>query len=135
MDFVLDASVALAWCFPDESTEYATNVLRRFTEQQAVVPAIWPLEVSNALIAGNRRGRIGREQIETAVKLLQALDITVDELQLSRTFHATIPLALSHILSAYDAAYIELAQRMCCPLATSDRKLRQAAETAGIEIL
>ena len=135
MDFVLDASVALAWCFPDETTDYATRVLHRFAAQQAVVPTIWPLEVSNALVVGHRRARIDRGQIETASKLLQALDIAVDELPLAHTFHATIPLALAHQLSVYDAAYLELAQRTGFPLATWDRKLRQAAEAAKVDIL
>jgi predicted nucleic acid-binding protein len=38
-------------------------------------------------------------------------------------------------LTAYDAAYFELALRRNLPLATLDDKLRAAAQRAGIELL
>ena len=40
-----------------------------------------------------------------------------------------------HNLSAYDAAYLELAIRRGLPLATIDRKLRTAAEAVGVALL
>jgi predicted nucleic acid-binding protein len=38
-------------------------------------------------------------------------------------------------LSAYDAAYLELAQRTGLGLATGDRPLRLAAQRAGIKLI
>lgn len=58
MAFVFDASVALAWCFPDETNAYADALLRRFRDETAMVRAIWPLEVANALVVGVRRSRL-----------------------------------------------------------------------------
>lgn len=46
--FVLDGSVAVAWCFYDEADPYADAIAARFPSVQAVVPAVWPLEVANA---------------------------------------------------------------------------------------
>jgi len=133
--FVLDASVALAWCFPDETNTYADTLLRRLAHDVARVPAIWPLEVANALVVGVRRQRLSQDQAHEAFHLLRELPIEVDELMWSRTFEVTGPLAIMLGLSAYDAAYVELAKRHQCPLATTDARLEHAAKTQGIRIL
>jgi len=44
-------------------------------------------------------------------------------------------LGLEYHLSAYDAAYLELAQRTGLGLATGDRPLRLAAQRAGIKLI
>ncbi|MCY0878240.1 MAG: type II toxin-antitoxin system VapC family toxin [Firmicutes bacterium] len=129
---MLDAAVALAWCFPDESNAYADAVLHRFRDETAVVPAIWPLEVANALVVGVRRSRLTSEQLAHASRLLQALPIDVDTSLLSRVFDGTVRLATSHGLSVYDVAYLELAQRLQCPLATADTRLATAAKVCGL---
>jgi hypothetical protein len=54
---VVDASVTLSWCFPDEQTPLSLRVLDRLnTGEQALAPAFWPLEVLNSLLIGERRG-------------------------------------------------------------------------------
>jgi predicted nucleic acid-binding protein len=55
--FVVDASVALAWCFADETSDYADRILGRLEQDDAVAPAIWPLELANGLRTAERRGR------------------------------------------------------------------------------
>lgn len=135
MEFVLDASVALSWCFPDESNDYANMVLQRFKTDTAAVPAIWSLEVSNALVVGYRRSRMSLEQVQTAAKLLSGLEIMVDTVSTVHVLHKTLNVALAYGLSAYDAAYLDLAQRLKCPMATADTKLYQAAKSIGIETL
>jgi len=52
-EVVVDASVALAWCFPDEGNEYANSVLNALEGWTIFVPAIWGLEIANALLCGN----------------------------------------------------------------------------------
>jgi len=54
---VLDSSIALAWCFADEKDPYADAIAASFPALEATVPGLWPLEVANALIVGERRGR------------------------------------------------------------------------------
>jgi hypothetical protein len=56
-EFVLDCSVALSWCFPDEHAPYPQSVLDSLTAARAVVPSLWPLEVGNTLLVGERRKR------------------------------------------------------------------------------
>jgi predicted nucleic acid-binding protein len=58
--FVVDASVALAWCFDDQASGTADEVLGRLEHEEAIAPAIWPLEVANGLRTAERRGRLDR---------------------------------------------------------------------------
>ena len=57
--FVVDNSVVMSWCFKDETNNYADTVLDRLTEEAAVVPSIWPLEVVNVLLVAERQKRLG----------------------------------------------------------------------------
>lgn len=91
------------------------------------VPPIWPLEVANVLVVAERRGRFGPDESDTFVDLLGALPITVVERASSRGLTQVRGLARTHQLSAYDAAYIDLAIDMNIPLATLDRKLAERA--------
>ncbi len=54
----MDASVALAWCFADGASEQADRVLGQLEHDEALAPAIWPLEVANGLRTAERRGRL-----------------------------------------------------------------------------
>ena len=130
--FVLDASVALAWVFEDEQTPSARRVLTRLATEPALVPALWRFEVANALLVGERRGRLDPAQVERSVTLLAALPIEVDRepVDLSRL----ISVARRHGLSAYDASYLELAAREGISLATLDSAMAAAARAEGIPV-
>lgn len=132
MSLVLDASVALAWCFADEGGAYADRVLDHLEQDEAWVPALWSLEVANALLAAERRGRMEAAAALRAMALLLALPIAVDPAERTRDFRATYRLARTHALSAYDAAYLELALRLGVPLVTLDAALREAGEREGL---
>jgi predicted nucleic acid-binding protein len=134
--FVVDASVALAWCFPDEGSAGSEAILDSLTSSaEALVPCIWPHEVANALIAGERRKRITLAQITSALTILNALPIALDPIHTAHAFERILPLARQHQLSEYDASYLELALRETLPLATLDDALRRAAKNAGIALL
>lgn len=129
---VVDASVALAWCFPDEASQYADGVLVALKGQVIVVPAVWGLEIANAILVGERRKRLKQPEILRFVALLEALSILQDSQPVSESVSNVLPLSRQHGLSAYDAAYIELAIRHNAPLATLDGGLRKAARRAGV---
>jgi len=131
---VVDASTALAWCFPDEASEYADGVLVALEGHTVLVPAIWSLELANAVLAGERRKRLNPSEIKTFTNLLENLPIVQDAQSVSESIHAVLPLARVHGLSAYDAAYLELSIRRRAPLATSDAKLQKAARQIGIRL-
>lgn len=129
---VLDASMALAWCFEDESDPLPVEVLRGLPAAGAWVPAIWPIEVANGVIVGERRQRLSQAQISRFFAVLARLPITIDTEQAAeRAFGPISGLAREHGLSVYDACYLDLALRRTLPLATLDRRLRDAAVRAG----
>ncbi len=134
-DFVLDNSIVMAWSFEDEVDKYADAVLERLADTRAVVPVLWPLEVANALLMGERRKRSTEAETIKWTGILASLPIAIDGETNSRAWSDTLSLARGHNLSAYDAAYLELAIRRGMPLATIDGKLRTAAEAAGVALL
>lgn len=126
--FVLDASVALAWALPGETrAPEASALLDRLAEQAALVPTLWRLEVGNALLTAERRGRLRPEHVAAAWRLLGELPIELDTETHARAWGATAELARRHGLTLYDAAYLELAARRGLPLATFDAPLARAA--------
>jgi predicted nucleic acid-binding protein len=131
-EFVLDGSLALAWFFKDEAHRYADTVAGRFPTARALVPAIWPLEIANAVLTGERRQRSTEAQATKWLGYLGSLPIAVDEATNDRAWGDVLSLARVHHLSAYDAAYLELALRRGLPLATLDDKLKAAASAAGV---
>lgn len=126
--YVLDASTALSWCFADEEAAALPP------DSRAVVPCLWPLEVANGLLSGERRGRISQVQARRVWDALwTALAVEVDHAD--GVLLAVWPLARDEALSVYDAAYLELAMRGGVPLATRDAKLAAAARNRGVAVL
>jgi len=133
-DLVIDASVALAWCFPDERTDLTSRVLDELRQRRGIVPGIWPLEVTNAILAGQRRKRVIEADVSRFFALLSQLSLAVDVRTAQESFANIVPLARAHGLSAYDTSYLELAMREGCTLATLDAKLRKAAKASGVAV-
>ncbi|MBV9575028.1 MAG: type II toxin-antitoxin system VapC family toxin [Gammaproteobacteria bacterium] len=135
MNFVLDASITLSWCFSDEATPKTTILLERLESESAIVPGLWSLEVGNILIAAEKRKRISYASIKEFLTLLENLNIEIDDEIGARGFRDIIFLAHSEKLTTYDAAYLELAMRYGLPLATKDLALIQAAKRVGVKII
>lgn len=135
MSFVVDSSVALAWCFGEEATPATDALLTRVTRNGAHAPSLWPLEVLNVLLMAQRRGRITQEVRQISVARLRWLPINLDRQTVSQAWMVTNLLAEQQKLTLYDAAYLELAQRLDLPLATLDGDLRRAAQKLGVELL
>ena len=135
--FVLDVSVTLAWFFRDEADPYADSVGRFLAKSGAVVPVIWPLELANVLLSGERRRRTTRAEIETWLPWVRAQRIEVEGRNdpLSAALDSMIDLARSQALSVYDASYLELALRRGLPIASLDRRLRDDATATGVPLL
>ncbi len=131
--FVLDCSITLAWFFEDEADGYAEAVEDSLASASAVVPSLWSLEVANGLLVGERRRRTTEAKVTQFLALLRSLPITADDETAARAWSETLPLARAHHLSAYDAAYLELAVRRGLPLAALDEKLAAAAEAVGVD--
>lgn len=132
--FVLDNSIVMAWSFEDESNDYADAVLDRLATTRAVVPGLWPLEVANALLMGERRMRSTEAETIKWTGMLVSPPIVIDGETNAHAWSDTLNLARGHNLTAYDAAYLELAIRLGLPLATIDAKLKVAAENVGVTL-
>lgn len=132
--FVLDCSVTMAWCFDDEATPYTESVQEKLVDARAIVPTIWPLEVANAALVGERRKRLDEARSARFLAFLGALPIVVDDETDRRAFGDVIHLARAHNLSSYDASYLELAIRRGLPLACLDGKLKAAARAVGVSL-
>ncbi len=130
----MDCSVAVSWAFEDEAGGYPDRVLDLLCAGSAFVPAHWSLEVANALVVAERRGRITQSDAGRFVELLRRLPICADEETPARALRETLMLARATSLSANDAAYLELAYA-CNPLATQDASLATAAGKMGIEVV
>lgn len=135
MSFVVDNSVALAWCFQDEQTVGVMSILDRVTVSGAMAPQLWPMEALNGLLMAERRGRIDRDTRQRLTGFLAALPIVIDGETANRAWTSTARLAEQHRLTSYDAAYLELAMRRGAPLATRDADLIAAASVAGVVLL
>jgi len=132
-DMVIDASLALAWCFKDELTETATRLLEELRSGAAAVPLLWPIEVANVLAIAERRKRITLAERAQLIALLETLEIDVDGETSALAFTRILDLAREQRLTAYDAAYLELAMRLGVPLASKDGDLCDAAERVGVK--
>lgn len=133
-DFVIDNSVVMAWCFIDEESTYADSVLKSLESVNAVVPAIWPLEVGNVLVVAERRKRLSEADIIHFLALINDLPVTVIQERPERMTKEIIALARKHQLSTYDASYPDLAMRKGLPIATQDKALKRVAMECNVEI-
>ena len=140
MTLVVDASVAARWLSKDGSLSdiaYSNGILERLTlpNERAHVPCHWSLEIANVATRGERMGYIEWSMVEYFLHLIEDIDFQIDVEASTRALTELTDLARHYRLTPYDAAYLELAQRLECPLATLDKDLRRAAEKAGLEIL
>ena len=131
---VLDASTAIGWMADTPAPAIALRARRPLQSgTMGVVPDLWYYEVCNALMTAERGGQASAQVVSGHVGDLERLAAF---LEVSPTTpSALIAAARQSGLTAYDAAYFELALRRNLPLATLDGKMRAAAQKAGIELL
>jgi len=133
---VIDASITLSWCFPDEQTPSSFAVLDRLKAGDvALVPAFWTVEVLNSLLVGERRGRISPDQTQAFLQSLLALRPALDHATFEQVIGPVQQLCRGKRLTPYDALYVELAMRTQSPLATLDQSQQDAAKLLGIACL
>lgn len=105
------------------STGVTTQLHRRLQAETLIAPDHLPIEVASALRGLNRGGLLSDTRLDAA-----ASDLTRLRVDLS----ATLPLvprvlALRRNFTAYDAAYVALAELATCTLVTLDRRMARAA--------
>ena len=135
MSFILDASVAILWLVPETNAAgvgYASAVLKKLKESQALVPPLWSLEVANVIAKVESKGIVTEADSQRFIAIIGRLNIVTDQAMATHALGDTLNLARRFRLSSYDAAYLELALRNGLPLATLDADLVKAATIAGL---
>lgn len=137
MNFVLDNSVAMRWLLPNTrpaDSVYAEQALDALATGQALVPSLWALEVANVIAKAESKGLVTVARSQAFLALLGRLNIVDDKATAVHALGETLGLARRYKLSAYDAAYLELAMRSGLSLATLDAELAVAAKAVGVSI-
>jgi predicted nucleic acid-binding protein len=121
---IVDASVILSAFFPDEAQAQAQALIRDHVmgRVELAAPALLLYEVTNAVVQARRRGRITEEQAQDVLTSFEGLEIALQPV----SWQQMLPLAVRYDRSAYDAAYLALAERSRQPLITGDRRLYHA---------
>ena len=133
--FVVDASIAVAWVHPGQATSETDALLDAIADGATLeVPALWPLEVANALLVLVRRRKLTEDEREAGLGWLRGLPVRLDHDGAALAFSKLSELAVTHDLSVYDAAYLELAHRRKLPLGCKDGPMKRAAERAGVTL-
>ena len=131
--FILDASLAIAWFFPDPQDDPTAMAKRSlFDERVALVPTIWRAEIVNFVARQHMKGQINAAQeAEILHQIVQLPMGVVDD----PTPAELLALSTRFQLTAYDALYLQAAMVSGEPLATLDAGLARAADLAGVELV
>ena len=134
--FVLDVSACMPWCCEDEATPASERMLSWAIDGSHLhVPSLWPWEMMNAVAIAVRRGRITADRAAEFFGQIATFNFRIAPGPVIVDFARLSLLASSHRLTAYDTAYLDLAQRLALPLATLDDDLRDGAIAEGVMVL
>lgn len=135
--FVLDASVVLAWVLDRPVPDYALELQKDLLNgKRGLVPALWHLEIANGLAMAERRRDLSASDVDAALEQIERVATSRLDTETSLVgLRDALASARALQLTAYDAVYLELARREGLPLATLDHRLRAAAGKAGVPLL
>ena len=130
---VVDASATLAWLFGERDP--IDWLAERLTKERLIAPALWRLEVVNAILKKERQKLITVEQGGRFLRTLDAIAVEPVEPPVNRTLEQLALFARPHQLTAYDAIYLELALNRKASLLSLDNNLHDAAKRVGVAII
>jgi len=134
MRWVMDCSIAAALGMPDEHSQTADAFLRSMPEHEVWIPSLWWHEIGNVVATARLRNRIGDADAASLIQMFAALPVNTDTVHGADLLERVHRLTTSYKLSAYDAAYLELAERKQAGLATLDAGLHKTAQACGVEL-
>ena len=135
MSFVLDASMALSWCFADEASDLGQAVLDALPRSVAFVPDLWAYETTNCLWVAKCRDRLSQADVDGLAQALAALPIVRVAIETPRLFSEVLECSDDLSVTVYDASYLTMAKRLTLPLATLDSRMSAAAKSLGVEVV
>ena len=131
---VIDASVVIASLLPDEPYRAASlRILKEFFSGrlELFAPLLLQFEITNALWSAISRRRTKLKDAQEALRQFESFNLPqrrVATPEILRTAHA-------YDRSAYDAAYLALAESEQIPLVTADKRLYNAIKDRSSLIL
>ena len=131
---IVDTSAAIPFVLADEAADRLPVVADAMKDGACLAPTLWTWEMANTLWKACRSGRLDERQLDTALAIIEGFDISTDPIAADKALGPTLTLAIRHHLTAYDAAYLELALRVGAELATHDGELRKAAIAEGVKV-
>jgi predicted nucleic acid-binding protein len=136
MTYIIDSSWGAAHSLPDEQNYRIDSFFDGLTEQDVLmVPQLFWYEISNIFRNNVVRNRIGAEDIPAMLEGIEDLNLNTDAISGSSFSANLFKLAREYGLTAYDAAYLELAIRTQALVATLDDNLKEACIKAGLQTL
>lgn len=133
MNYVIDCSFSSALFLPDEKSDYVRDFFINLTSADRVlIPSLWWLETTNVLNVAMRRKRLSFNEMSTVLELLEKLPLETDITYGAHYSKNLIEITQLYKLSAYDAAYIELAVRTKATLISLDKDIIKAAKNIGL---
>lgn len=130
--FILDCSMAIAWCFEEERDAHSQLALTYCTKFKAIVPQLWYLEITNTLLISEKRSRLHMVDVVRFIDLFYSLPIDTSNLTFS--MHEIINVARSNKLTSYDAIYLMIAMHEGLAMTTRDKALIRACEDNGVPL-
>jgi predicted nucleic acid-binding protein len=134
MTFVIDASAATAWIAPSQATKASDALLSTMASTPGLAPAIFAMELRNALLKLERRGVLASAQVDRGLTKLGLLVRVADRNDTQARPEVLLALARAETLSVFDAAYLELAIRERAEVASRDGALLDAAQRRGLAV-
>jgi predicted nucleic acid-binding protein len=131
--WVLDCSFAAALVLPDKSSSRVHTFFQKQIASELWVPGLWWYELANVLAMAERKGVLSRPDVEDAISLYGHLTFKTDNTDTMEHVRKLDDICRTYGLTAYDAAYLELAFRRKASLASLDRQLLEAAKKSGVE--
>jgi predicted nucleic acid-binding protein len=133
--YIIDASAMGPLIIPDEAGDLIAALPEILASDEALVPQHWRLEVANLARMAIRKNRLTEPLLIDAFKALSSFDIVIDAQTDALAWTASLDLAARHNLTAYDAAYLELAIRSGRTIVTNDNALAIAATREKVGVL
>jgi len=123
---IVDASVILSAFFPDEEQAQAQALIRAHVagHERLGAPTLLLYELTHAVLQATRRERIAVEAGEAIMRAFEGLRIELRPV----AWGQMLPLAQRFDRSAYDAAYLALAEESGQEMITADLRLYRAVE-------
>jgi predicted nucleic acid-binding protein len=132
--FVIDASCVGPLVLPDEVENLMPGVIEALSNRECIAPPHWFYEVGNLALSAVRRKRTDTRSVLANLRDLADFAVDTDPVSSQQAWSTTYLLAEEHSLTIYDAAYLELAQRLALTLLSADKALIRAATTLGVRI-